>query len=135
MRLKPEVIKDVLLKIEEVVILDEELNFEGIGIEDFCELLPKYSKAEIAYTCLKLDEGNLITFDHTASSGTLAEGYISGITYYGHEFLEQIRNETVWNKIKDLCKKAGCYLCQAISFMAAAGEAILLEAIKGNFIS
>lgn len=132
MRLKPEVIKDVLLKIEETVVLDEELNIEGVSIEDFCKLLPQYNKPEIAYTCLKLDEGGLITFNHMASSGTLAEGYIYGITYYGHEFLEQIRSETVWNKIKELGKKVGCH---AISFMTATGEAVLLEMIKGNITS
>jgi len=49
-----------------------------------------------------------------ASLGTVATGprriytaYVTGLTWEGHEFLENARNEEVWSKTKEIVKEKG----------------------------
>ena len=37
----------------------------------------------------------------------IGEFLIIDITYFGHEFIEQIKDDNNWNKVKDVAKKVG----------------------------
>lgn len=64
-----------------------------------------YSMAQVAYHCKILHEAGLISDygaqyadDHIYNFG------VDSLTWEGHEFLDKIREETVWNKTKTVIK-------------------------------
>lgn len=67
-----------------------------------------YSMAEVAYHCKLLHEAGLIS----AYSSQNADNHIyifavGALTWEGHDFLDKIRTDTVWNKTKDIISKKG----------------------------
>ena len=75
---------------------------------DLKEVLPDYDLSVIKYSVLKMDEADLInariiSFDDSI----VGEFLIFDITYFGHEFIEQIKDDNNWNKVKDVAKKVG----------------------------
>lgn len=96
MRLKHECVRDVLLCLEENLGL-----YDSITTADINQKLSKHSHEDIIYTCDKLDEAGYIK-----TYGDL--GYdilITKITFFGHEFLDSIRDNSVWNEVKSKSKK------------------------------
>jgi hypothetical protein len=65
-----------------------------------------YTAVEIAYHSRLLLDAELITaLDASSHDG---EAYlITGFTWSGHDFLDASRNDTVWNKAKDIIKIKG----------------------------
>lgn len=103
MRLKPECVRDVLLAMEACSI-DECLTYS-----DLCDRLPQHSKDDVRYTCLKLIEARYIDglTTKTLSDPSPVVIAITDITYSGHEFLNTIRPDTVWEKTKSAIGKIG----------------------------
>lgn len=93
MKLIHECVRDVLLDAEENLSL-----FGSISSSDIQTRLSKYSHDDIYYTCLKLNEAGFIKTDFYLS-GT-AE--IEEITYNGHLFLDNIRDDNVWKKTQNI---------------------------------
>ena len=55
-------VRDTLLTLEEWLVLDDDLDFHRLGLDDICrssEML-KHSKSSIAYTLVLLDEADFI---------------------------------------------------------------------------
>lgn len=100
-------IRDILFRTEELA------PNKALSLQDF-----KQNRAhEIAYHVLLLHEAGLIHASIYASFDTGPTDFrISSLTWQGHEFLDAIRNESVWNKIKGK--------------IAAEGMAMPLEVIK-----
>ena len=65
-----------------------------------------YTSEEVAYHSKLLCDEELITgLDVSSQDG---EGYlIEGLTWTGHDFLDASRNDTVWNKAKEVIKDKG----------------------------
>ncbi len=56
---------------------------------------------------------------YTTDSGMIpSHFYYTGLTFEGHETLDAMRNDTVWNKIKGNAKKAGIDGVRAIPSLA-----------------
>lgn len=93
-----ELIRKTLFKIEEEVGTTVKFNIEIEG----------YTMDQVAYHCSLLYDGGLIK-DYKAQygSGELSMFSVSGLTWKGHEFLDTIRNDTVWKKTKDTIVKRG----------------------------
>lgn len=128
MRLNPDCVRDVLLTVESCSF-DERLRFEGL-----CGHLPKYSPEELQYTCLKLKEAEYLVLVVT-TKGTVRSSFpgiveIRDITYRGHEFLANIRKESIWNGVKDVAGKIGCTSLSALTQIASN---IATELIKAHF--
>lgn len=66
-----------------------------------------YEDPQIAYTAQKLYEGHLIekspSIDPTGFCSSFATG---NLTYEGHQILDNIRDDSVWSKAKEMAKKA-----------------------------
>lgn len=62
-------------------------------------------KAIVYHVGLAIDAGFLDGKDESSLSGR--EFYVLGLTYYGHEFLHQIRSDNVWTKLRALAKEQG----------------------------
>lgn len=99
-RLKNEIVRDVLL------ILEEELGFgQEINKEDFLSIdkIKTHDVHDVLYTLKKLNEAKLIELRFTSDGGFL----IMDITFDGHQFLANIRDPEIWAKTKSAAGVVG----------------------------
>lgn len=91
-----ELIRKILIKLESKVDdtpLDSE-SFKGVYPE------------KVIYHYKILAQAELIQIEDSSTMGE--EDYSAiNLTWSGHEFLDKIRNETAWNKIKNIIKSKG----------------------------
>lgn len=103
MKLNNDCIRDILIQVEEA-----NLGYK-LTIKDLTLKLPQYTEEDIIYSCLKLGEANFLSLDKTRyirdNIDTIHK--INSITYSGHQFLDIIRNDNVWNKTKSTLKSMG----------------------------
>ena len=95
MELKKDCVRDVLLYLEKNLNYNEEVFANKIELK-------KYSKEDIYYTCEKLSEAGFLNvkIDKFIMSETPLI-MIKSITYEGHQFLDNIRDENVWKETKN----------------------------------
>lgn len=101
MKFNIECVRDVLLEIES-------LDFNhSLPFKELAQKLDSYSSDELSYTCLKLYEAGFlkIVIKNTGTSVHVVR--IIDITYEGHQFLENIRNQSMWDKIKEKAHSIG----------------------------
>ena len=66
------------------------------------------TKQEIDYHAHLMSQANLLTvIDDSDHSSTGQQVWITSMTWEGHEFLDAARNDTVWNRTKEIVSKAG----------------------------
>ena len=87
----------------------------------------KYSRAEIAYTLVILKEAGFIEAIIDYASNGINELDVIRLTYKGHQFLDTIRPQSVWDKIYSVAEKANLKSIHAIMEIA---DIILPETIK-----
>ncbi len=141
MRLNMDCIRDILLCIEEHTGLRQYCNFIDLGLsasaifvdeeiepKDYQKkLLEKYSNDILIYHLNYCAETNLIDL---AEIGDQYNIIISDLTPSGHEFLANIRKDTVWNNVKEVSRKVGTDSLPAIIQIAASTVA---QQIKNQF--
>lgn len=131
MKLNYDCIRDVLLELEENLTIEEisydlgkgketKFEFSFINIDRLAELerLKKYSKKDIFYSINKLEEAGYIIADSIPGDDSL-NYLICDITYAGHEFLQSIKPETVWDDVKNITSKVGTISIPIISSIAS----------------
>ncbi|MDU3018535.1 MAG: DUF2513 domain-containing protein [Clostridium perfringens] len=105
MRLNPDCIRDILLTAE------ENIQYKDNQLISMCysnnptnfERLKKYSNEEIRYHIIQCGQHNFIQISATTYETIL----IRDLTPLGHEFLTNIRSNTVWNKTISIANKLG----------------------------
>ena len=103
MTLNQDCIRDVLLQIEAAGLTD------FITEETLHAKLPNYTEDEICYACYMLGDAGYLRH---------AGVQVHGMTYKGHGFLDQIRDATVWDKVKKRAKALGAVALTALSDIA-----------------
>ena len=124
-----DLIRLILLRIEE--------QYRSTAIYDLSVV--GYDKETIAYHCKILHEAGLIA-DYKAQYGDnqLQHFGISGLTWAGHDYLDKIRDDSIWRKTKDAIAKKGLPLILetvktvASAFVTAAAEGIANSIIKNG---
>lgn len=113
MQLTPDCIRDVLLEFET-------FHMGVYKVDAFQNCLSHYGKEQTLYTLIKLYEGGYINGALMRSrDGQLITFQIYDITFQGHEFLEKIRSDTVWNqKLKPVFTTIGSMSLEVISSVA-----------------
>lgn len=102
MRLNYDCVRDVLLTIENIAGLDDKLLFKPICFYDIASNLSQYDDKETLYTILKLSEAEYIKTEWKDKKQENFYFYmVFDITFKGHEYLNSIRNQKVWNAIKN----------------------------------
>ena len=95
MKLNINCIRDILLTIEENC--DFETPWEYQEDSPDSKFLSNYNHEEIVYHIKQAEKSDLIDgVDYFESGSNI---YISDLTPKGHEFLANIRNDTVWKKV------------------------------------
>lgn len=105
-------IKDVLIYLQEHLHYEKsgkhsEINWLTIITDN--ELNENYPQETIKYTIEKMIEGNLVRvskFKRDAHN-TIIMCFIDDITITGHNFVDNARNDTVWNHFKNKLSKVG----------------------------
>lgn len=122
MKLDMNCVRDILLFLESVpyFITDESGDVEACGcwFNSICENLPDYPKETLYYSLSKLEEGGYIDMSTLWAGDCLNECCVNFITLSGHEFLESIRDNDRWKKIKSGMAVVRNYSLSAISAIA-----------------
>jgi len=124
MKLNYDCIRSVLLYLEKAVTIDNDLKIVIVRVEDIFEELPKYENNEILYSLSKLNEAGYINAQLRFASGSFVDGYVSGITYAGHDFLEKVRDNKTWTNVKSALSKVGS---TGFMLIGEAAKALLLK--------
>ncbi len=83
------------------------------------EQIPGYSPEVVSYHMYLLNEAHLIEARCLKSSNAPMHCIGLTLTWEGHEFLDSIRNDTVWKKVKSTVKSKGLDLSFEIVKQAA----------------
>lgn len=115
MKLNYDCVRSVLLAVEKAEMIDENLSLTPLKVFELFDGLPEYKDNEILYTVDKLKEAGYINATIQFAAGHYIDGFISSITYSGHEYLDNIRDLKVWRKVKSVLAKAGAITLPLIS--------------------
>lgn len=119
MKLNIDCIRDVLIFLEENLEINDDLEIKFQNLHAICNGLEgKYEKPEIAYTLLQLKEGGYIQAQSFMGNGIISNIIVSSITYEGHQFIESIRSETVFEEVKIRLGKIGVFALNIIQKVA-----------------
>ena len=93
-----ELIRQILFNVENKI---DNVVIENLEVSD-------YDKEEIAYHCALLYEAGLISYyEGEYADGEICDFIIGRLTWDGHELLDKIREDTVWNRTKDIITTKG----------------------------
>lgn len=95
MRLNPEIIRGILLTIEDNCNFSNVWEYKRDSYES--EYLAELSHDEIIYHIKQCDKSGLIEGVHYYDGG--ADIIICDLTPKGHEFLANIRNDSIWKQV------------------------------------
>lgn len=120
MYLNKDCVRDLLLYFEENLkpFESHQMNFEELDL---------YSQSVIYYTTVQLLDAGLIVGDSISIKGSFPLISIERISWQGHQFLDNIRPKTVWDKTQDICKELGTNSIDAIIKISSA---VITEIIK-----
>nr|DAU57298.1 MAG TPA: MarR family transcriptional regulator, transcription factor, TRANSCRIPTION REGULATOR.05A [Caudoviricetes sp.] len=97
MKLNHECVRDLLLYLEDNLSYNKSISINSLTLKS-------YSQEELIYCAEKLIEANYLIC-------TKADGYqpplivARSITYSGHQFLDNIRDNTVWKETQNILSK------------------------------
>lgn len=123
MTLNYDCIRDVLLYLENTLGYTDDMvamTHKRLTIETVCAGLSSYSKGDVQYTIEKLYEARYIRIvDITHNNQKyIVNGYIDDITWDGFNFLNNIREKSIWEATKQGAKKVGAMSISAISMIS-----------------
>lgn len=97
MKLDYDLIRDILLTVESLEYKTFLTNDTALSMP----LLSKYNALEIEYAIKKISESDFIASDYVHCTSDLHVIYsIPELTWQGHQALDTIRSDTVWEKTK-----------------------------------
>lgn len=120
MTLNYDCIRDVLLYLEDTLEYTDNqiaMTHTRLTINSIANELSSYSKEDVQYTIEKLYEARYIRIVNIIhdKNGYMTSGYIDDITWEGFNFLNNIREKSIWEATKEGAKKVGAISISAIS--------------------
>ena len=116
--------RDVLLETEKLP-LNQSLNSAALH----SSLDEKYSSDDVTYSCIKLHEAGYISARIKSYDNKYIVLSIEDLTVSGHELLNTIRSDNVWNKTKEKAKSIGVESIHAVVDIAKAVAAALIQSV------
>jgi len=92
------------MELVRAILLATEAHPKGSGWIDV--KIEGYSQEEVAYHVKLLADAGLIEAHDLTTQGDFC-WKPSSLTWHGHEFLDAVRNDTVWAKTKEVVKEKG----------------------------
>ena len=115
MTLNYDCIRDVLLYLEDTLEYSDNqiaMTHKRLAIDSIPNNLSSYSKEDVQYTIEKLFEAKFIRIVNIVydKNGYITSGYVDDITWDGFNFLNNIREKSIWEATKEGAKKIGASL-------------------------
>ena len=127
MKLNMDCIRSVLLEAETLPLHGE------MTLDALCSALPSYDKDDIIYTLFKLSEAKYLSVSTSYYDNTTNIVSIGDISFNGHQFINTIRDNKVWSKVKVVCKEVGSSSVSAVSQIASQViSAIIMSVINSS---
>lgn len=99
MKLNHDCVRDLMLYIEENSSYSNKIDLDTV-------ILKNYSTEELLYTADKLIEAHFLDCIRSIRySNSLPNIVVKSITFEGHNFLDNIRDNTVWKNTKNILSK------------------------------
>lgn len=124
-----DLVRLILLKIEEKYKSTAIVNLPIEG----------YDMETVAYHCKIMDEAGLISnYQAQYAEDTLYAFFVGPLTWEGNDYLDKVRDDTLWGKTKEEITKKGLPLVfdtiktVATAFISAAAEGITTSILKKN---
>lgn len=114
MKLNHECVRDLLLTIESSSF-NETLYLEDIRRES---RMDSYSVETIIYTAQKLNEAEFINFEPLYGDAEIQDIAIESIHWKGHQFLDTIRDPSIWESVKKKTSKLASVSLPMLSSLA-----------------
>lgn len=126
MKLNPDCIRDILYTIEDI-----SMPMKSISEKDLLKapLTSKYDIDTIFYHVKQLDMSKLIIMCNKGYSFNYHFS-IKDLSPEGHKFISNIREDTTWNKTKEIAKKVGSFSIDALKDISTN---VMSELIKSKF--
>ncbi len=127
MNLNESCVRDILIfckdNIDYKELSDGTFHVVSVSLQQLFDsyLNSSYSRKEIMYTVLKLDEINFIKISNRnpeKSTSYINNCMINEVTYNGHKFLAATEPETVWDKTKGIIGKVGNHTLEFVENVA-----------------
>ena len=123
MTLNYDCIRDVLLYLEDTLGYTDNqiaMTHKRLTISDIANNLSSYSKEDVQYTIEKLFEAKYIRIVNISTDNQkyMVNGYVDDITWDGFDFLNNIREKSIWEATKEGAKKIGTMSVSAISMIS-----------------
>lgn len=84
------------------------------------DLKSKWTEAEIIYCVAQLGEANLLDGGAVIQGGAIVINQVNKLTWKGHEYLDNIRDDSIWKETKStVFSKVGNASLSIISSLAA----------------
>ncbi len=100
MKLDHDIVREVLLYLEDHLELNDELDSTKI-------IIPEVTADEVAYTLLRLSEADFIKIITDEDLSGNLDIFVKSLTWKGHEFLDNIRSNNTWDKVKKVAAEVG----------------------------
>lgn len=121
MKLNVECMRDVLMELEQASYN------ESVRIQYLHEKLSEYSQDEIDYTIIKLEEAGFVDAVIANYNNGKIVLVIDDITYAGHQFLANIQETKIWEKVKKTAADVGSFSVNTLSQIASAVVAQMIS--------
>ncbi len=138
MKYNPDCVRKTLLMIEQEVKIEENdrgfFDEQHLWLPRLFELLAnEFGKPDILYSLLKLEEAGYIetNFYDAPENIDPQNSEITAITFKGHEFLENIREDRNWARVKEAGRKAGSL---ALSLLSDVAKSLVIEIAKAALL-
>lgn len=123
MTLNYDCIRDILLYLEDTLEYTDNqiaMPHKRLTIGNIVNELSSYTKEDVQYTIEKLFEARYIRIVDIIhdKNGYITSGYVDDITWDGFNFLNNIREKSIWEATKDGAKKVGAMSVSAISMIS-----------------
>lgn len=124
-----ELVREILLKIEEQYVATTIFNLKIEG----------YDFPTVAYHCKIMHEAGLLShYSDQHGNDTIYAYQVGGLTWDGNDYLDKIRDDSVWQKTKDVVAEKGLPLIfdtiKTISsaIITAAAEGVMNSILKNG---
>ncbi|WP_294124221.1 DUF2513 domain-containing protein [Sphingomonas sp.] len=84
----------------------EQVEEKSNGLSPIDIEIEGYARAEVSYQIMIMNEGGYLTAADASTRAGL-HWMARRLTWQGHEFLDAVRNDTVWIKVKETVKEKG----------------------------
>lgn len=123
MQLNHDCVRDVLLYVEENANYNVRISTNSIKLKN-------YTIEEIVYAIEKLSEADFLNVTSISTMGRQVPGYIvKSITYKGHEFLDNVKDNGVWSDTK---KQLSKFSSTSLSIISSVATQVLSAKIKSH---